>query len=361
MRIAPGPPCAPMHGAPRLAHWRAVALVALLVGGIAHADLGPVAEVVEREWAQSYAAEGVVEAVRQSAIASQVSGVIVSLPVKAGDRVRAGQTLATIDARSAEQAVAASASQVVEAEANLANARRRHERNRDLVAKGFVSQAALDQSEAEFKSAQAQLDTARANAGQARTTRSYTVLTAPYAGIVGATDAQAGDMATPGKQLMTVFDPAELRVTATLPQAMLPKIRLQQAVPVEFPALEQEVLARRAVVVPLADTRTHTAQVRLDLPPVEGLLPGHYARARFATGSVHAIAVPAKAVVRRGEVTAVYVVDAQQRPVLRQVRLGESFAGAPGSAMVQVLAGLKTGERVALEPLRAGAAPAAQR
>lgn len=345
--------------------WRSALTLALFTWCAAaqagtDAGIGAVAEVVERDWTQSYAAEGVVEAVRQSAIASQVSGVIVSLPVKAGDRVRAGQVLATIDPRIAEQAVAASASQVAEAEANLANARRRHERNRDLLAKGFVSQAAVDQSEAEYKAALAQVATARANAGQAVTSRSYTVLTAPYAGVVGTTEAQAGDMATPGKTLMTVFDPAELRVTATLPQSTFAKLRLQQAVPVELPALEQVVTSRRAVVVPLADTRTHTVQVRLDLPPVEGLLPGHYARARFATGSVHALAVPAKAIVRRGELSAVYVVDAQQRPMLRQVRIGESFTDAAGATVVQVLAGVRTGERVALEPLRAGTVPASR-
>ena len=104
---------------------------------------------------------------KQTTLGAQVAGRIVELNVKAGDTVRAGQVLARIDARTADQAVAASLSQVAEAEANLANAKRKHERNRDLLAQKFVSQAAVDQSEAEYKAAQAQLAAVKANAGQA--------------------------------------------------------------------------------------------------------------------------------------------------------------------------------------------------
>jgi len=111
--------------------------------------VGPTLEVAVREFAQTLAAEGVVEAVKQATLGAQVAGRIVELTIKAGDTVRTGQVLARIDARTAEQAVAASLSQVAEAEANLANAKRKHERNRDLLAQKFVSQAAVDQSEAE--------------------------------------------------------------------------------------------------------------------------------------------------------------------------------------------------------------------
>ena len=143
---------------------------------------GAVIEVAVREWPVTVAAEGVVEAVRQTTLGAQIAGRIVALDVKAGDTVRAGQVLARIDARTAEQAVAASRSQVAEAQANLANARRKYERNRDLVAQKFVSQAALDQAEAEYKAAQAQLAAVAANEGQAIAAQSFTTIVAPYAG-----------------------------------------------------------------------------------------------------------------------------------------------------------------------------------
>ncbi len=107
--------------------------------------------------------------------------------------------------------------------------------------------------------------------------------------------------------------------------------------------------------MPMADARTHTTRVRLDLPAVDGLLPGQYARARFVTGSTRALVIPATAVLRRGEVTAVYVVDAQGRVLLRQIRTGD----AAGADRVEILSGLAGGERIALNPVQAGMASGA--
>jgi len=295
-------------------------------------------------------AEGVVEAVRQSTLASQVAGRIVTLNVRAGDTAKAGQVLAQIDARGAVQAEAASQSVVREARANLANVKAKYERSRQLFAQKFISQAALDQAEAEYLAAQEQTSAAIANAGQAATSKSYTTIAAPYAGVVASTEVEVGDMATPGRALLTLFDPRELRVTATLPQAVLAQARLDAPVTVEIPTLERTLIARTVTVVPIADTRTHTTHVRLALPEAAGLLPGQYARVLFVTGHTRALAIPSIAVLRRSEVTAVYVLDSAGSAQLRQVRLGEPA----GAGLVEVLAGLMPGERVSLEPVRAG-------
>jgi len=323
-------------------------------GATASADVGPVFAVAVRDLPQTIVAEGVVEAIKQATLGAQVAGRIVVLAVKAGDTVRAGQVLARIDARTADQAVAASRSQIAEAEANLANVKRKHERNRDLVAQKFVSQAALDQSEAEYKAAQAQLAAVTANAGGVVAAQSFTTITAPYAGIVGETHAELGDMAQPGRPLVTVFDPRDLRVTATVPQVALAKLHLGDPIRIEIPALGKSVTVTNATVIPLADAKTHTSKIRLDLPAGEGLLPGQFARARFVTGSLRALAIPATALVKRGEVTAVYVVDAQGRAQLRQVRAGE----AVGDGQVEILSGLSAGERIAANPVQAGMASA---
>ena len=321
------------------------------------ADAGEAAflKVAVRDLPQTITAEGVVEAVKQATLGAQVAGRIVELNVKAGDTVRAGQVLARIDARTADQAVAASLSQVAEAEANLANARRKHERNRDLLAQKFVSQAAVDQSEAEYKAAQAQLAAVKANAGQAVAAQSFNTITAPYAGVVGATHALVGDMAQPGRPLIMVFDPRELRVTATLPQAGLATLKLALPVQVEIASLGRTLTATKVTVIPMADARTHTTPIRLDLPAAEGLLPGQFARARFVTGTTPALAIPATAVLRRGEVTAVYVIDREGRAQLRQIRTGEAL----GDGQVEVLSGLNDGERIAQNPVQAGMATTA--
>ena len=218
--------------------------------------------------------------------------------------------LVQIDARSAVQAEAASQSQVREAQANLVNAKAKYARSQRLFAEKFISQAALDQAEAEYLAAQAQTATATANAGQSTTSKTFTTIVAPYDGVVASTEVEVGDMATMGRPLITVFDPRELRVTATVPQAVLAQANLKAPIRIEVPTLGRVLIAKQVTVIPVADTRTHTTRVRLDLPEASALLPGQYARATFVTGRARALAIPQSAVLRRSEVTAVYVLDA---------------------------------------------------
>jgi len=158
-------------------------------------------------------------------------------------------------------------------------------------------------------------------------------------------------MATPGKPLMTGFDPSTLRVVATVPQTQVAAIEAGDKARVELPALGKWIDARRVTVVPAADPRTHTTRVRLELPEdVRGVYPGVFARAHFVVGRAPRLMVPRAAVLRRSEVTGVYVIDEKGFPLLRQVRLGS----AADEQSFEVLAGLKAGERVALEPVKAG-------
>ncbi len=325
-------------------------MAAVAAGPATAPDPAATIVVAMQDVPQTFAAEGVVEAIRQATVGAQVSGRVLELSVKAGDPVRAGQVLARIDPRTADQALAASRSQVAEAEANLANARQRYERNRQLLAQKFVSQAAVDQSESEYKAAQAQLAAMKAGVGQAVAQQSFATITAPYAGVVGATHAEAGDMATPGKPIVTVFDPRELRVVATLPQAALSQWKREPLPAVEIPSVGRSLAPTKVTLMPMADARAHTVRVRLDLPPTEGLLPGQYARSYFPTGTTRALTVPAAALLRRGELLAVYVVGAQGQPQLRQVRTGDTFA----DGRVEILSGLAAGERIFLNPVAAG-------
>ena len=158
--------------------------------------------------------DGVVEAVRSSVVAAQVAGAIVALDVKAGDSVRAGQTLLRIDARAAEQNASASQAQVQSAQALLDVARKDYERQKQLFDKQYISQAALERAESQFKASQAQAAALLAQAGAARTQSGLHVLRAPFAGVVAEVPVALGDMALPGKPLLTLYQPGALRVTA---------------------------------------------------------------------------------------------------------------------------------------------------
>lgn len=344
-------------------HVGALAPLFLLAVGLSWA-LAPQARVAEsaspapvaafvvayRDVPDVISAEGVVEAVRQSTLAAQIPGQIVELGVKVGDSVKAGQFLLRIDPRAAEQVVSGSQSQLAEAQAGLTNALRSYERSKQLFAQKFISQAGLDQAELDYKAAQARVGAVQANAGQASTARTFTTITAPYAGVVAATPIEVGDMATPGRALITVFDPAGMRVIATLSQSSLRDVKLAMPVQLEVPAATRRLTAKQVTLVPLADSRTHTARLRLELDNAVGLLPGQFARAYFTTGVARKLVIPASAVLRRSEVTAVYVIGAAGPPQLRQIRVGEPLA----DGVFEVLAGLREGERIALDAVKAG-------
>ena len=292
--------------------------------------------------------DGVVEAVRQTVVSAQVPGAVVALPVKAGDRVKAGQVLLRLDARAAEQQAGAAAAQVQAARAAQEAATREFDRQKQLFQKGYISQAALDRAEAQHKSAQAQAAAQLASAGAARTESGFYTVKAPYDGIVSDVQVVLGDMAMPGRPLLTMYDPAGLRVTAAVPQTAAP--RAGSAPQAELPGMAPGRIAPlHWQVLPAVDPATHTVQLRLDLPPGTAAVPGMFARAWLPAGSGIGdrprLSVPAQAVVRRAELTGVYVIGADGRPLLRQVRLGPQSGDR-----VEVLSGLAAGERVALDP-----------
>lgn len=311
------------------------------------------AAVELREVELTLSAEAIVEAVRQSTVSSQISGRIVDLRFDVGDRVQKGEVIARIDERAASQALAASQAQVRAAEAALSNARAIHERSQQLFAQKFISQAALDKSQADFRSAESQMKAMLAGAGQASTERSFATIVAPYGGVVAVRHVQLGEMATPGKPIMTGFDPSTLRVVATVASSQVPAIQAGARARVEIPAANRWVDAKAITVVPTADPRTHSTQVRIELPDdLRGIYPGVFARAHFVVGHAPRLMVARAALVRRSELTAVYVLGDAGPPQLRQVRLG-SISDERG---IEVLAGLKPGEKVALDPVAAGMA-----
>jgi len=311
------------------------------------------APVELRETELTVSAEAVLEAVRQSTVSAQIAGRIVDIRFDVGDFVKKGEVIVRIDERAAAQAVAATEAQVAEARAALTNARANYERSKQLLAQNFISPSALDKAEADYKAAQARVTALLAGAGQAATERSFATVVAPYSGVVSARHVELGEMAAPGKPLMTGFDPSTLRAVANVPQAQLDAIRALSKARVEVPSIGKWIDVKNVTIVPSADPRTHTTPVRLELAGVvRGVYPGVYARAHFVTGRALKLVVPRSAVVRRSEVTAVYVVGENGAVHLRQIRLGT----AENEQFLEVLAGLRAGEKVALDPVKAGMA-----
>jgi RND family efflux transporter MFP subunit len=309
------------------------------------------AAVVAQGGCCSMSYEGVVEAVRQTIVAAQVPGAVVALPVRVGDRVRAGQVLMRIDARAAEQTAAAGAAQVRAARAAMEVATRELERQQQLFAQGYISQAAFDRAQAQFKTAQAEASAQFANAQAARTQSDLYVVKAPYAGVVANVAVVLGDMAMPGRPLLTLYDPTALRVTSAIPQTAVARSGGPLAAQVEIPGAAAGLLKpAHAQLLPTVDVASHTLELRLDLPADTRATPGMFARAWLpgvGTGELR-LFVPSQALVRRSELSAVYVIGEDGKPMLRQVRPGRNLG-----SQVEILSGVAAGERIALDPLAA--------
>ena len=306
-----------------------------------------------REVAQTYSVESVVEATRQSTVSAQIAGRVKAIYFDVGDRVSKGQVILRIDESEANQALAGSRAQLSQAQSSLNNAKLGYDRARQLFEQKFISQAALDKAKADYEVAQAQAEASQANAQQSVLAKSYTSVVAPYGGVVSARLVEMGEMVTVGKPLMTGFDPAELRIIANVPQYKMQDIGSRPSAMIEAPSLNRWIKPVSVTIQPSADPRTHSTQVRINLPPHEkGIYPGMFVRTRFVVGAEKKLLIPASAVVRRSEVVAVYVLDEKGLPRLRQVRLGE----ATETGEVEILAGMTAGERVALDPVKAGMA-----
>ncbi len=284
----------------------------------------------------SFPADAVVEAVQQTTVGAQLAGRILEVRADAGQVVNKGDVLMRLDAREAGEALRA-------ADAVHANAKAHFERQQQLKAQKFVSQAAVDKAKAD-------LDAAAANRAAALAGQSHATIVAPMAGVIARRHAEAGDMAMPGAPLFSLYQPGSLRVTASIPQYRLKEMRAVRTARVEFPELGKWVTATSVQVLPTADAATHVSPVRIGLPAMPEAIPGMFARVHFVIGQAEKLTVPTAAVLRRGEVSAVYVQAADGRFSLRQLRLGDTV----GHAEIEVLAGLASGDKVATDPLRVG-------
>jgi len=297
--------------------------------------------------------DAVVEAVRQATLSSQVPGAIVALHVKAGDSVRAGQALMQIDARAAQQQVVGSSAQLDAAQAAQRVAAKELERQQQLFQKQYISQGALDRAQAQWESAQAQVQAVQAQTQVAKTQTGFFVIQAPFSGVISEVSVTLGDMAMPGRPLLVMHDPSALRISAAVPQALLGGLAARLKA-VRYEVQGQTVSAQvspQVQLLPTVDSSTHTAQLRIALPAsLPGVTPGMFARVWIPTdrqvqGGSTLVFVPTQAIVQRGEMTGVYVLDAQGQPRLRQVRLGP----VQGS-LVEVLSGVRPGEQVVNDP-----------
>lgn len=292
--------------------------------------------------------DGVVEAVNQATVSAQTAGRVVELPYDVNDTVPEGAVIVRFTDVEQKSARNRAQAQIAAAQAAYDEANASYKRVAAIAARGLVARQQLDQERARRDAALATLQAAQAQMREIGQQLDYTVVRAPYAGIVTRRYVQVGESVQPGQPLLSGVSLKNLRVTVQVPQSAVAAIRRQNHAEVLLDDGAHRIAATRLTVFPYADPDTHTFSVRLELPGDDtGLYPGMTVKVAFAVGRERRLLLPASALVQRGELQGVYALG-QGAPQLRQVRTGARYGDA-----VEVLAGLDDGERIALDPAAA--------
>lgn len=331
-------------------------MLLFLSTGCAQAAL-PTAEVVQIEVPREVWLDSTVEAIQQSTVSAQTAGQVEEILYDVDDYVQQGSLLVRLrDSEQRSQLSKAEAGQA-EARAGLKRSQDNHQRIQELHTKKQVSQAEMDEATANLEAAKARVDAAEASLEQAREQLAYTQVKAPYSGILTQRHVELGEVAQPGKPLMTGVSLDRLRTLVDVPQSLVAQVREQGQARVRL--LDgSKVDAIKLTVFPFADHGSNTFKVRVDLPPATpGLFPGMFVKTGFVLGSQRYLTMPRQALVYRGEVSGAYVEDAKGRLGFRHLRPGPELE----DGQVAILAGLEAGERVVTDPIAAGVALKAQR
>lgn len=305
-------------------------------------------------------AVGTLRAAETSQLAAQMMGNIVEIRVREGDRVQRGQVLAVIDdaqPRAAlDRATAADLAaqhEISTSESDFTLAESTFKRYQALYDRRSVSPQEFDEIRARYQAAQARREMARAGQAQAkaasqqaRTGLSYAHIVAPFDGLVTEKKADVGTLASPGMPIFTVEDLRHYRLEAGVNESDLRYVRQGQQISVLVDALgDREIKGRVIEIVPAADPASRSFLVKVELPLDSALRSGLFARAHFTRGSRTALLVPRTAIVERGQLQGIYVLDQNRIAGLHYITLGK-----PVAQQVEVLAGLQPGEMLIGDP-----------
>lgn len=317
-----------------------------------------------------YTAVGTIRSRTEVQLAARIVGRILTVTVREGDRVKAGDTPVTLDDAELRTAVNQAKERVAGAQAGLAAAAEKAQqtqsamglatadvqRYRTLAAQKAVALQVLDtaedayrqavsrmaQAEQGYVAAQADVRAATEAQRQAETVVGYAAIVCPMEGVVSERLADPGDLATPGKTLLQVFDPTRLLLEAPIREGLVARVKIGDKLPVTLEALGLTFDAVVREIVPSVDAGSRTFLAKLCLPQAEGVMPGMFGTVALGLGERSAILLPEAARVRAGQLEYVNVVTGGRatRVLVRT---------APATAdRVEILAGLQAGDRVVL-------------
>jgi RND family efflux transporter MFP subunit len=299
-------------------------------------------------------AAGSLHAHQSATLSAQVMGRVEQVLVREGDSVRASQTLVILDDTTlkssldqANAAVRAAEKQQNAAQTNADLAASTLARYRQLQEQKSVSPQEMDEvtRRAEAASARAdalraQTDAMKAQQTSARAMLNYTRIVAPFAGVITGRMADPGALASPGVPLLQVDSAGPLELDAAVAESEIAFVRQGMKIGVSIDGGSVDPAGTVSEIVPAADVSSHSFMVKIDLPTSKELHAGMYALAEIPTGTKQSITAPPSAIVARGSLAFVYVLDSNNIAQLRYVTLGAVHANR-----VEVLSGIAGDER----------------
>jgi RND family efflux transporter MFP subunit len=295
--------------------------------------------------------DAVIEPIHRATLSAQTSGQVIEVNFDVNDTVKKGAILVRLNDAEHRSSLAQANAELKEARARLNGVQDEYNRIKASYDRKAIAAAEMDRVTAELRATQARIGSVEAAIKRAEEQMQYTVLKAPYSGVVLERHIELGETATPGRLIMSGYSLEQLRAVATVPQSQISAIQQQNQASIVVNLSEKSAQhnVEKISILPQANTQSHSFQVRLTLPKnISDLKPGMFVKAEFVLGKENRLMLPRQAVAYRGEVRAIYPVDNQDKITMRQVRLGKIIGDK-----IEILSGLSEGERVALDPLNA--------
>lgn len=276
-------------------------------------------------------------------IAPKIAARIEEIKVYPGDKVMQGDIVTRLDDRELQARLGAARSALNAAKAQLVRAKADARRAQSLFEKEAATQETLDAVVAAYQMAQAKVQEAHNTVAEIESLLAETRLRASYDGIVVKRDAEPGDMALPGRAIVTIQQPQRLRVEVDIPEGCARLIQRGDSFKVQIPGFVSELTAEVEEIAPAADPKTHTVLVKAGLLAQNNLQPGAFAWVYQTCRRHKALLIPGQAVIQVGQIESVRLVK-EGRVQIRHVRTGKRYGG-----QIEVLSGLEAGDKVLIE------------
>ncbi len=315
-------------------------------GGMPAADAGRIIADVQVQETPVYARSvGSIRAAHETTVGSRLLARVKAVHVTAGQPVSAGQVIVELDEADVQARIEQARANVDAVAARLRQTESDLDKLSQLRQQGAATARELEDARRARDVAEADLAAARQALAEARNMIDYTTIRSPINGVVIDKLVEEGDLAQPGRNLVTLYDPDRLQLEAPVPERIAVGLSVGDAVGVEIDAINLRCDARISEIVPQAAAGSRSMLVKVTGACPPGVYSGMFGRLLIPQGQTRRLLIPQAAVQSVGQLSMVDVVDADGSTQRRLVRLGEIVAG-DGPAKVEVLAGLEPGERV---------------